>query len=851
MFSFGKSRISLLLAGAAGCAMLSGLSARADDAVGDTSGKDEIIVQSTMLRSQQKSLEIERQADNIKDVTLEDEMRRLPDANIAEALQRIPGISMESDSGSGRFVNIRGFDADLNGSYFDGVHLTANNQNASPMGGGRAVAFDVFPAGLIGGLEVVKSLTPSMDAEGIGGQVNMLSHTMPINGKPFLEADIGGGFETLRNTPVYQGSLTAGTSFGLDQHEGAATPFRIVVSLAYHEDQRNIDDVEESYPSGGSLVPLSTLEERLYQYHRVTQGGTFELDYDPSANFGLYAKGMSSGYWESGSKHELLYNGLDGSNSGGTLTSLGNGNFIATNAGATDRFIDTAEQITSSVLTGGGHYDFRSARLDFRGGYATGSDTFTHSYTIDFATQNPFTAQYQDADPSHRTLSILTPGISATDPAQYALSRIRNQPSHAYDEEYSAGADLTIDTGFLSPDDQAKLGGSVRLRDRGFDQTNYSGSPTGTVPLTPFVNTAPSVYYNGWYNIGSDINHEAVLGTTPLQGTYNIGSFARGTEDVYAGYVQYNAHIGRLDVVGGVRVENTQGQEKAYLNNQDLGTYALNTTSQNYTDVFPSIQAKYQLDPALQLRASYSTGIARPGFNQISASTQVDYSNLTYTSGNPNLKPQKANDFDLGADYDLPGGGNAGVGLFYKDFSNYIVADTYFGTYQGQAGYLFTSYHNIASSRADGIEFKFSKPLTFLPQPFDGLGVDGNYTFVDSSAQLRPGEKDVRLPQTSPENYNLGLYYDKGPIYLRAAASYVSANLWGIGGDRTTDIFSQGRFRLDLGASYQLTDNLQVYFDAKNLTNTKLQFTQGSSPSNPIQREFYDSDYLGGVRLKF
>lgn len=831
---------------------MTGVSARADDAALDAgSGKDEIIVQSTALRAEQRAIELERQADNIKDITLSDEIQRLPDANIAEALQRIPGISMESDSGSGRFVNIRGFDADLNGSYFDGVHLPANNQNASPMGGGRAVAFDVFPAGLVGGLEVVKSLTPSMDAEGIGGQVNMLSHSMPQGGAPFLEADIGGGVETLRNNPVYQGSLTAGTSFGLDQHEGAPTPFRIIVNLAYHEDQRGINDVEESYPSGGSLVPLSTLEERLYQYHRVTQGGTFELDYDPSEQFGLYAKGMSSGYWESADKHELLFNGLDGSNSGGALTSLGNGNFLATNAGATQRYIDTAEQITSSVLTGGGHYDFGAARLDFRGGYAYGSDTFTHSYTIDFASQNPFTAQYQDADPSHRTLSILTPGISAADPAQYALSRIRNQPSHAFDEEYSAGADLTIPTDFLSADDEAKLGGSVRLRDRGFDQTNYSGAPTGTLSLTQFANTAPQTYYNGWYNIGPDINHEAAIGSASYTGTYNIGSFARGTENVYAGYVQYNAHIGKLDLVGGVRVEATDGQEKAYLNNADTGAYTLNTTNQNYTDVFPSLQAKYQLDPALQLRASYSTGIARPGFNQISASTQESFANLTVTTGNPNLKPQKANSFDVGADYDLPGGGEAGMGLFYKDFSNYIVASSYFGTYQGQAGYLFTSYQNIASSHADGVELKFSKPLTFLPEPFDGVGVDGNYTFIDSSAQLRPGEKDVRLPQTSPENYNLGLYYDKGPIYLRAAASYVSANLWGIGSSRETDIFSQGRFRLDVGASYQLSDNLQLYFDAKNLTNTKLQFTQGSSPNNPIQREFYDSDYLGGVRMKF
>ena len=103
--------------------------------------------------------QLKKLAPNIISVQPQSEIQKLPDANLAEALQRVPGISMESDTGAGRFINIRGMDADLNRTSYDGVHLTAANQ-ATPTGGARAVAFDAFPAGMVGGVEVVKSLTP-------------------------------------------------------------------------------------------------------------------------------------------------------------------------------------------------------------------------------------------------------------------------------------------------------------------------------------------------------------------------------------------------------------------------------------------------------------------------------------------------------------------------------------------------------------------------------------------------------------------------------------------------------------------------------------------------------------------
>jgi TonB-dependent receptor len=160
-----------------------------------TSSVETVVVTGTRMQAEK----IKAAAPNVLDIRPVAEIQKLPDINLAEALQRIPGVSMESDSGEGRFVNIRGMDADLNGTTFDGVRLTASNPS-SPQGGGRAVAFDAFPSGLFGGVEVIKSLTPDIDAEGIGGIVNLLPRTMPSDVDTLAEASIGGGVEIIRQT---------------------------------------------------------------------------------------------------------------------------------------------------------------------------------------------------------------------------------------------------------------------------------------------------------------------------------------------------------------------------------------------------------------------------------------------------------------------------------------------------------------------------------------------------------------------------------------------------------------------------------------------------------------------------
>jgi TonB-dependent receptor len=310
-----------------------------------------------------------------------------------------------------------------------------------------------------------------------------------------------------------------------------------------------------------------------------------------------------------------------------------------------------------------------------------------------------------------------------------------------------------------------------------------------------------------------------------------------------------------LGLLGGLRIESTNATYNANLVDGNDNLIGPSVNKQDYTNIFPDLNAKYQVSDDFQIRGAFTTSIARPGFNQITAAKTYDYDNDIISQGNPDLKATTADNIDLTAEYYLPNGGIAAAGLFYKSFGNYIIPTTNpdypvssppFNKTTAQ----FNSFSDIGSAMAQGIELNYQQQFLFLPGPWSGFGFDGNFTYVDSSGDIRTGEKHA-LPQTSPRNFNAALFYEKYGLNLRLGASYVSTNLWAVGSDSSQDLYSQPRFRLDFGSSYTILDNYEVYFDVKNITNTKLEFTQTANSAYPVQREFYGADYLFGVRAHF
>lgn len=187
--------------------------------------------------------------------------------------------------------------------------------------------------------------------------------------------------------------------------------------------------------------------------------------------------------------------------------------------------------------------------------------------------------------------------------------------------------------------------------------------------------------------------------------------------------------------------------------------------------------------------------------------------------------------------------------MFDKEFRNYIVARTLRTTYPGISGIAtIDTYENVPSSHARGVEAAFVDRFKTLPGLLSGFGVDANFSYVASAVALREGEGSVPLPGTFKYTGNGALFYELGRVQMRLSGQYESKVLFGIGGSRATDVFQDQRFTLDFNGSYRLTQRVSLYSNIKNLTNAPLRFYEGS-PNRPIQREFYDVTFEGGLKV--
>ncbi len=802
----------------------------------------------TVTATRMKATEIKRAAPNVIEIQPVTEIQKLPDVNLAEALQRVPGISLESDSGEGRFVNIRGMDADLNGTSFDGVRLTASNPS-SPQGGGRAVAFDAFPSGIMGGVEVIKSLTPEMDAEGLGGVVNLLPRTMPLDRSTLVEASAGGGVETLRGSPVWDGEFTGGVRFG------PADKMTAILSYDYHEDWRGIDDIEEDYLNEPPDKTYDDLQLRWYKYHRVRQGIGGGFTYDVTDNTALFVRAFHSGYTEFGMKHRLELNNLGDNGTGNEPIPSANGTYTIPDAQAQQIYTFSKENVGNDLVEGGGHTEFAGGILfDMRLSWTRGTDKFPYNYGFTFTDPNPIALVYNNRDAGHPFFAT-TDGTDLANASLYPFDIGDNALSKNSDDETAGTVNVTVPLPIEGYDGQLKFGASVRARIRRAIASDAVLLPNNSV-LSDFGGT-DQIYYNQTYSIGPMGNLEEMAALPIGPQIIDPSTYEHDRENVYAGYAQYGISVGTLDALVGLRIEATNATYTANAVNGNDQLIGPSVNPQSYLDFFPDLNLKYHVTDDFQIRAAFSTSIARPGFDQITAARSVDVSNLVVSEGNPSVKATTAKNFDLTGEYYLPDGGIASMGLFYKDFDNYVIPTVQFVPGSEFPPYFspnqivqLDSFENIGAAHAEGVEAQYVQQFTFLPEPFDGLGLDGNITWVDSRGEIRLGEFHT-LPQTSPLTWNAALFYEKAPFELRIAASYVSTNLWQVGTDDGNDLYSQARLRVDFGGTYAITENIDYYVDVKNITNTKLEFTETSDTHFPVQREFYSVDFLTVKRVNF
>jgi TonB-dependent receptor len=602
-----------------------------------------------------------------------------------------------------------------------------------------------------------------------------------------------------------------------------------------------------------------------YHRRRFSLGG--EFDFTPNDNHHYYFRANLAGYTESVIKNFLTYNF-----SNPTPDASKPGFFDDT---ALLRESSTKEQEThrNTVYVVGGQDKFGETLIDYRASYSRA--TFYEPYNFGSSWNGPTAAVAYNNLGNNGDFPIIhiTDGTNPNDPTLYKLRSLSNSQETDFDQEWAYAVNVLLPFRVLNDNDRFKIGAEVRLRDK---QSLSAGERTndGLNPPAPHVFLSDSNYsspavtnFYGYTTNGPYINAGPVAAILNLQSPglgFNFGA----KENIFAGYAQYDTRIGKWGFLVGARVEATDAVYTAFEDQANGGAGGIVARPHNYINVFPTVQVRYDFTPNMLVRAIYSTGIGRPGFNQVTGATTSshDITNPVISSGNPNLQPTTGQQFDLDFEYYLPHGGVIQAGFFDREFSNYIVDDQFkkIDTTPGSEfnGLLVTyaSFSNISNAYARGAEVAYHQQYSWLPKPFDGLGIDANATMVDSRIQeysaATSGTGQAQfglLPGTARLTWNLAGFYEGHGIQARIAAEYVAPMLFGlsgVGGTKAFDTIEDSRLTVDWGSSYQFAPHWKAYFNVKNLTNTPLRYYNDRS-SLPIQREYYEQTFEFGLRAKY
>jgi TonB-dependent receptor len=838
--------------------------------------------------------EKQKDAPNLVDVLSGDEIRALPALNAAEAAERIPGVTTERDEGEGKFIQIRGTEPTLQNVTVDGAHIPGTLQYD------RSVKLDDIPSDVIGAIEVSKTLTADMDADAIGGSVNIVSKVPEGRPRGYISAQYGLTTPTLYkassdNFGVGQGSLFYGGRFGADQKLG------FLIGGSVDRNDRPISDMEPSWAttSGsnvatGSYFPNS-IDSRIYRYFRQRYGVDGNLDYrfDDQTNVflrGLYSQFLNHGY-------RYVYNVSANTDGPDDYGIDGTASKNISNRTPIEQLYGVTTGLTKNNVG-----PFRMELLGTAGGTASSQHNYRFS-TFNF--NGPVQYQFDNANVIKPKFFIRDPHLQAAldDPANWSLANYNATNNLATGLDLGGAVNMLYNyTIGKSTPSLFRFGVKYRNEQKGFQNHSVRFSNNSSVPITMaqlLGGLSDPNYYHNVFPV--DAGPFASIDRTTAFENANPALFSNvtdtlrnaagnyfGREQIFAGYVENRFDLGAFQLDAGLRVEQTKADYRGNV----LSQSSLTTVggSNTYTDVFPSAQLRYEVDANTNLRAAITRGIARPAYNDLAPHLTGDpvglyahpYLDNTLSTGNPNLKAETAWNYDLLAEHFMPHAGVVSGGIFYKDLANFIYTQRFFN-YQGPVvafrGANGTEPRNGQSAYLYGFEADYNQHLTFLPGALAGLGFDLNWTHVESRTSYVTGDSVVvdgtgkptgqvitfkrhfLLPRTSPNIANASLLYDFGRVSARLAWVYQGAMLASTGGnpagDGTSSAVSGDNYfyahsQIDASIQYNYDQNTTVQFQVLNMNNAVFGFFNGTfSHEYDVQREYYGPTFYLGIRRGF
>jgi TonB-dependent receptor len=855
---------------------------------------DQVIVRGERERGEVEAINREMNADNIVQVLPAEVITSLPNTNIADAVGRLPSVSLERDEGEGKYVQVRGTEPRLTNLTLDGVHIPSPESV-------RQVKLDAIPADLVDSVEINKTLSPSQEGDAIGGSVNLV--TKRPGERPFMSLQTMGGY-----TPIGLGGRlnevdgTIGRRFGREKRLG------LLFGGSYDYNQRGTDDIEPSpgvnfTNSGQQFNGPSAMDVREYAFYRHRYGFVGSADYKLGQGSLIYLRGLFSHFLDYGD--DWIFTPSVNS-------------FITPTLTGTDSQTDYShvvrrpQQRIFNVIAGANHslgktlitYELALGQGRSKGGFYSAhfSGPSNEQFTVD--TSQPVLPKF---------VPVSGVGPDVFDPANYNLGGgnfnffktvSMSTDNHIFERDLTGSASVTRQYTIGSHFGAWEMGFKVRDAHKSsrFFEPTFDTNPrfTSLAPLTQFVSSTANPnpgYYFGNYRLLPLSNFDKILSyfnanrsqfieTVSFEHLISDANDYTTRERVVAGYLQNTITIGHFKILGGLRIEGTQASFLGTIATFDpikkepitgdslfLGD-AQSPGAQTYTNFLPSVQVQYNINGSTNIRAAYGRGIARPNFSDLPPFQLVESGRFIprVTIGNPALRPTHANDYDLLFEHYLKSVGIVEAGWFYKDLSDPIFQIQTTPTTGPFTGFQQRQPTNGRKAYITGIEFAWQQHFTFLPGVLKGFGVSANYSYTTSQAKfpIDPNTgKTTRLDnpallRQAPNNWNFDTTYDKGPISARLGLTHNDRNIFaynyvnppapgspapgGINGPNG-DVYYYPHTQVDAQVSYRIPRGHGIHFIVSmlNLNNEVFGFYQGSEQF-PIQREYYSRTISGGLR---
>ncbi|USI74831.1 TonB-dependent receptor [Sphingomonas morindae] len=829
------------------------------------------IVVTGVRASLQSAQSIKRNSPQIVDSIVAEDIGKLPDRNVAEALQRISGIQIQRQYGEGSSVAIRGLTQ---------VRTELNGRDIFTANGANQLSLEDVPSELLAGIDVYKNPSSDLIEDQLSGTINFRTRK-PFDFSGFkASASVNNSYYDLvdKSKPSFSGLLS-------DRWETGIGEIGILADIAYQKTAFREDTIstqpfytlDPTVPAdAATLASLNRTGQTTTLPHgtgigqhygdRRRFGTDVAIQWRPSPTLEFTGEVFRNDYkFRFDDYSWFAYSGDAAIQPlpGAAFTYADNGDFQSGTFANVPVNSNTSLSVRHSITT---DYSLNAKwkptdRLTITadGQYVRATTTNTRSIVILNSTAGTLTQDIRSAIP----VIGIGPAGAIDNPNNYTLGGYLDDINRSVgsDKAGRVDAEYKFDGGFLS---SVKAGfrfadRSNSTKDTGYRYTGLSG-PLGQyerVDLTDFFRGDADLF-NGIiaFPRSTIVDYDATRAALGIDTLPSYLPSGRNDErqKTYAGYVAAFFKADRLPVPIdgniGVRIVKTELAVNGFYQQTEQVTQADGTStngattfspigdSRSYTKVLPSLNLRGHLTDKLQLRFAASANLARPTFDQLNPSltlTEPGTSQLnqihTASGGNPYLKPMTSKNLDLSLEWYFSRTGSLTAAAFYKHISNYIqtaVTNRAVTFPDGQTfNYEVTSYNNVASGKVKGVEVAYQQFFDFLPGLLRGLGVQSNFTYVDSKApspQTSGPVTNVPLENLSKYSYNVVGIYELGKISARAAYNWRSKYVQTTAGNGTGSlpIFNKAFGQLDASLTYNVTPHFSLTVDGRNLLNTRL-----------------------------